>query len=124
MTNVLLQVINPNGGDATSAIAGAANSIDSLVLALIGALAGMVILFFVAAKIAGSVMHMLGALPWLQKHSDLGAKLHVRSNEALVKLLIEAPLIVFGALLVGHIVQGITGFSIPLTFPNLRNLGH
>lgn len=117
---LFLQAIDT--GNASTTIAGAADNIDTLLLALVGALLGMVAIIWIATKAAGSVLHMLAGIPWFSK-LDVGGELHSRANAAIFRLLIEAPLIVFGALLIGHIVQQITGFSIPITFPNLKNLG-
>lgn len=119
--NSLLAIAD--GGDPTSSIAGAANTIDLLLLAIIGALIGMVVLIWIATKVAGSVLHMLAGVKWLGIQGEMGKDLHSRANSALIKLLIEAPLIIFGAVLVGHLVSSVTGFSIPITFPNLSSLG-
>lgn len=127
---VYLQIIGSSTsggtGDPSGAISSAGNTIDAILIAIIGVLTGMIILLWVGAKMFSSVIQILEAhLPWIRIPGlGKGQEMHKAANSAILKLLIEAPLVIFGAVLVGHIVQQITGFSIPLDIPNLSSIGH
>lgn len=128
--SVYLQIIGSSTsggtGAASGAISSAGSTIDTILIAVIGVLTAMIILLWIGAKMFASVVQILEShLPWISIPGlGKGLEMHKAANSAILKLLIEAPLVIFGAVLVGHIVQQITGFSIPLDIPNLSSLGH
>jgi hypothetical protein len=126
---VYLQIIgsttSSGAGDPSSAISSVASTVDALLIAIISALVGMVLLLWVGGKLFASIVQIIRShLPWIPLGGLEGDAMHKSANKAIFKLLIEAPFIIFIAVLVGHLVQGITGFSIPLEIPNLSSLGH
>jgi hypothetical protein len=124
--HLLLQVVSTsgNGGDATQLITDMAKTVEGIALTIVGALASLVVVIFLMAKMIGALMHMWGSMPWAARHQDLGAVIHRRANTAIIKLLIETPVIIAIAVLVGAFVARLTGFSIPLTFPTIPTPGH